>query len=135
MTLAEFEAHYARRHLPDSLAACLSILPGVPDEFEWLWRAARLEQFAAMQCVDEEKREVAREHFGRGREFAARASRIDGARVEGVFWESVCALEAAQSQGSLAALATLRRAQKAWNVRWRATKPFISPDHCAFWGA
>ena len=112
MTLAEFDALYANRHQTEALEACAAILREVPDAFEWEWRAARLEQFLAMRFVDEADSGAAREHFGRGRELGMRAVKREWTRVEGVFWENVCALEAARLGNPLGAMATLKRAQK-----------------------
>ena len=119
MTFAQFDALYANRHLPENLNALQNALlneikPGKPDDYGWLWRAARLSHFNAMFFGDDNP-DLARALFAGGAEQARSAQllQIDG--VEGVFWSATCALEAARLSGKIAAATILGKAQKQLN--------------------
>lgn len=116
MTFAEFDALYANRHLPENLNAIQNALLAnfKSDSYGWNWRAARLDHFRAMQVQSDNPAE-ARALFaqGAGRSHVAQQLEID--KVEGVFWNATCALEAARLSGKLAAAAALGRAQKQLN--------------------
>ena len=119
VTFAEFDALYANRHVVENLNALQNVLlneiqPGKPDDYGWLWRAARLAHFHGMQALDNNL-DLARALFAGGAQSArsAQALQIDG--VEAAFWAPTCALEAARLSGKIAAAAILGKAQKQLN--------------------
>ena len=118
VTFAQFDALYAQRHLTENLNVLQNELlnqigPGQPANYGWLWRAARQAHFNAM--IFGADLDAARALFAGGAEQARAAQNIEGDRVEGVFWEATCALEAARLSGKIAAGLALGRAQKQLN--------------------
>ena len=118
MQFAEFDALYVNRHVTENLNTLQNVLleeikPGKPDNYGWLWRAARLDHFRAMLFGDSP--ELARALFAGGAEQARAAAKLEGDRVEAAFWEATCNLEAARLSGKLAAAASLGKAQKQLN--------------------
>ena len=118
MQFAEFDALYANRHATENLNTLQNVLleeikPGKPDNYGWLWRAARLAHFNAMIAGD--NADLARALFAGGAEQARAAAKIEGDRVEAAFWEATCALEAARLSGKLVAGMALGKAQKQLN--------------------
>jgi Tfp pilus assembly protein PilF len=88
-------------------------VPATPDQnFAWLWRAARLEHFRAMQTLEAGDARAAKTHFQAGVEQARRAELLAGDRVEAVFWRATCELEAARQEGTLSVARILGSAQK-----------------------
>ena len=128
MTFAEFDALYANRHLPENLSRLEGALTDNPqsDDYGWLWRAARLDHFRAMQALDENPG-AARALFSQGAERAQGAQALQGDRVEAAFWAPTCALEAARLSGTFAAATALGRAQKQLNRAAQIDETF----HCA----
>lgn len=116
MQLAEFDALYANRHQPETLREAERVLTTNlrDDNYGWLWRAARLDHFRAMQALDSDTSE-ARALFSQGATRSHAAAQLEGDRVEAAFWEATCALEAARLGGKLAAGMALGRAQKQLN--------------------
>jgi len=116
LSIDEFDALYALRCQPKNVAECASEMARQEGRgdfgFEWLWRAARLEHFQAMQAEAGGDAGRARGHYRTGQAFAARAEALQPQAVEGVFWHGVCALEAGRLGGSVAALAALGAAEK-----------------------
>ena len=118
MQFAEFDALYANRHLTENLNVLQNellrqIKPGTPDNYGWLWRAARLSHFNAMLAGDSP--DLARALFAGGAEQARSAAKLEGDRVEAAFWEATCALEAARLGGKVVAGLALGKAQKQLN--------------------
>ncbi len=124
MTTADFDSLYANRHERDALEAGLRVLEDAPDEFEWLWRCARLDHFRAMQALESRDETGAKALFASGATAANQAQKLDFSRVEGAFWSGVCELEAARLGGKLALVATLTRAQKAIGRAARSDEEF-----------
>lgn len=116
MQFAEFDALYANRHLPVNLRILqdASWSHAKANDYGWLWRAARLDHFCAMQ-VHETDIAGARALFAQGAGRSHAAAQLEGDRVEAAFWSATCALEAARLSGKLAAAAALGRAQKQLN--------------------
>ncbi len=116
MQFAEFDALYANRHVPENLTALQKALLDnlKSDNYGWLWRAARLDHFRAMQALDTSADE-ARALFAQGARHAQNAQSLEGDRVEAAFWSATCALEAARLSGKLAAGMALGKAQKQLN--------------------
>ena len=116
MTFAEFDALYANRHVPANLNVLQNALLEnlKTDNYGWLWRAARLDHFRAMQA-HETSADEARALFAQGARHAQSAQLLEGDRVEAAFWAATCALEAARLGGKLAAAAALGKAQKQLN--------------------
>ncbi len=116
MTFAEFDALYVNRHEADNLNAVQNaLLAHLPaDSYGWLWRAARLSHFHAMQALDNDA-DLARTLFAQGAQQARDAEKLEGDRVEAAFWAATCGLEAARLSGKLAAAASLGKAQKQLN--------------------
>ena len=116
MTPAEFDLFYARCHEDGALQECVStiaaVLGSTPAAFDWLWRAAKLEHFQAMQAQEAGELPAAKAHFSSGAALARRAQELSPIQVEGVFWRGVCDLEAARLSGKLAAARTLGPAEK-----------------------
>ena len=116
VNLADLDALYADRHLPENLIALQDALRNnlKTDDYGWLWRAARLDHFCAMRALETSDDE-ARALFARGAARARDAQKLEGDRVEAAFWAPTCALEAARLNGKLAAGLALGRAQKQLN--------------------
>ena len=115
MTIAEFDALYAQRHVPERSREIERILGAQlqPDDYNWNWRAARFDHFRAMQA--EANPGEARALFSRGAQRAHIAEGLEKDRVEAAFWAATCGLEAARLGGTLVAAAALARAQKQLN--------------------
>ncbi len=116
MQFAEFDALYANRHLPENLDALQNALSANlrDDDYGWLWRAARLDHFRAMQALETDTNE-ARALFNQGAQRSHAAAQLEKDRVEAAFWAATCALEAARLGGKLVAGMALGRAQKQLN--------------------
>ena len=116
MTFAEFDALYAQRHLTENLTALQNALLAEikPDDYGWLWRAARFAHFQGMLALDSNP-DLARASFAGGADQARAAQKLEGDRVEAAFWAPTCALEAARLSGTLATGIALGRAQKQLN--------------------
>ncbi len=116
MQFAEFDALYANRHDGETLREVERALNAKlrDDNYGWLWRAARLDHFRAMQAL-ETSADEARALFAQGAERSHAAALIEKDRVEAAFWAATCGLEAARLSGKLAAAASLGRAQKQLN--------------------
>lgn len=116
MQFDEFDALYAKRHQLDNLREAQRLLTANlrDDNYNWLWRAARLDHFCAMQAL-ETSADEARALFTQGAERSHAAAQLEGDRVEAAFWAATCGLEAARLGGKLAAAAALGRAQKQLN--------------------
>ena len=113
MTLADFDRLYANRHEASILNQCIESLDQTPsDNYDWLWRRARLRHYQAMQSAEAGDTKSARSLYGSAATEASKATRLDASRVEGPFWSATCELEAARLGGSLAMMAVLARAQK-----------------------
>ncbi len=84
------------------------------DDFELLWRVARWEHFRALQVLADETRDnvSARPYLENGAKCAARAQELERHRVEGWFWNGVCALEAARLAGTFASARALPKATR-----------------------
>lgn len=116
MQLTEFDELYANRHVSENLTALQKALLDnlKPDNYGWLWRAARLDHFRAMQALDTDAAE-ARALFNQGAAHSHAAAQLEGDRVEAAFWEATCALEAARLGGKVVAGIALGKAQKQLN--------------------
>lgn len=112
MILADFDRLYANRHELPALKQCSEALAQTPPDYEWLWRRARLKHFQAMQSAEAGDTKSARTLYQAASTEAAKATRLDAARVEGPFWNATCELEAARLGGALALMTVLSRAQK-----------------------
>ena len=128
LSLTQFDALYAHRHQSGNLKACVTAIADaerVPEpEFEWLWRAARLEHFRAMQGETAGETATARAHFRAGQAYAVRAEALRPQCVESVFWHGVCALEAGRLGGNVAAMAALGPAEKRIELASRLDETF-----------
>ena len=116
MQFAEFDALYADRHQIETLREVERVLTDNlrDDNYGWLWRAARLDHFRAMQALDTDTSE-ARALFHQGAQRSHAAAQLEIDKVEAAFWEATCALEAARLGGKLSAGMALGRAQKQLN--------------------
>ncbi len=122
MTISEFDAFYEQRHEAAALESCVaavsrftdSSLAEVTDKanMEWLWRLARLKHFQFMQARDEKPSE-ALAYIETAKKAANAAMKIDGDRIENVFWSATCELEGANLKGKAATFAILGHAQRA----------------------
>lgn len=112
MTLAQFDALYAHRHQPEALRECAAILDHLPEEWQWLWRGARLSHFQAMQASETGDERAARAAFERGAELARRAEASEGESAPPLFWRATCELEAARRGGALSLARVVSGAQK-----------------------
>ena len=100
--------------LQNELLAQIKLGRANPHNYGWLWRAARLAHFRAMQ-EQTGNPDAARALFAAGAEHAHAAAKLEIDRVEAAFWAATCDLEAARLGGKLAAAASLGRAQKQLN--------------------
>ena len=116
MQIAEFDALYANRHQSENLREAERALSAHlrDDNYGWLWRAARLDHFRAMQALDTDTAE-ARALFSQGATRSHAAAQLEIDRVEAAFWEATCNLEAARLGGKLSAGLALGKAQKQLN--------------------
>jgi hypothetical protein len=103
------ERHQAAR-LEEFARALDAAEPRALDQqYERLWRLARLAHFRAMQAETDGENKAAREHFKAGVKWGAEAAAARLHGVEAPFWWGVNRLEAARYAGAVA--------------RWRALKP------------
>ena len=114
MNIAEFDELYAVRHQDESRDKCLAATRD-PIGYAWLWRAARLKHFLAMQFLDAGDKAAAQSAYAAGAGWAKLAELEKYDEVEGAFWKAVCDLEVAQLQGKLAAGLALPAAEKRLN--------------------
>lgn len=85
------------------------------DEYELLWRRARLSHFRAMQAEQENDLEAVKRHFESGAQIGQEAVERQKANLEGSFWAGVCQIEAARQRGSVATLRVLKGAESLLN--------------------
>ena len=87
---------------------------GADSDYALLWRLAQWEHFRALQVLaaDENDVSAAKTHLESGAKRAARAMELEPHRVEGWFWNGVCALEAARLGGTFAAARALSPATR-----------------------
>ena len=111
MNFSEFDALCAMRHQDEALGQCLGATRD-PIGYDWLWRAARLQHFRAMQLLEAGDRHGALTAYMAGAKWAKLAELERHDEVEGVFWRAVCDLEVAQMQGKLAVGLALPAAEK-----------------------
>ncbi|HEX9996090.1 MAG TPA: TRAP transporter TatT component family protein [Abditibacterium sp.] len=89
-----------------------------PDDllrFETEWRIGRAHHFAAMRALEHGDLSTAKWRFRKGHEAARWGWAHQPERVEGIFWESVCLLEAVRLQGKIPTLLTLGETRKNLN--------------------
>jgi tetratricopeptide (TPR) repeat protein len=122
MTIKEFDTLYEQRHEPDSLNSCLKAVSEFNDsnieqltsksDMEWLWRLAKVKHFQFMQ-ERENNPKNAQIYITTAKKAAIAALKIDGDRIENVFWGATCELEEANLHGKVATFGVLGRAQRA----------------------
>ena len=87
---------------------------GADSDYELLWRLAQWEHFRALQVLAGEASDTAtaKTHLESGAKRAVRAMGLEHHRVEGWFWNGVCALEASRLGGAFATARALPSATR-----------------------
>jgi tetratricopeptide (TPR) repeat protein len=95
----------------NELEALLTAALTASREYSYLWRAARLAHFRAMQSEDTAQDQDTLHFFEIGKKHAENAVTENRHDVEGQFWLGVCALEYSRRKGWLSAAGALKNAE------------------------